>query len=56
MITGRVMATPKKITLSEAVLIAASHTVMRPITMSGKMLCATVPPWLACATATAAKP
>ena len=37
-ITGSVMATPKKITFSDAVLMAASHTVMRPITMSGKML------------------
>ncbi len=28
----------EKITFSDAVLMAASHTVMRPITMSGKML------------------
>ena len=38
MITGSVIATPTKITFSDAVLMAASHTVMRPITMSGKML------------------
>jgi hypothetical protein len=38
LITGNVIAMPIKITFSEAVLMAASHTVMRPITMSGKML------------------